>query len=129
MMEYKSLSPNIGVRSVKDTVEFYTNTLNFQLITSVPEEENFVWAMVAVDSVTIMFQEITSLIEEYPAVDYSEKPSLNFYIKMKESKELYKKLQGTKYIVKELHKTFYGMDEFAIKDINGYILTFAEDNQ
>jgi hypothetical protein len=30
-------------------------------------------------------------------------------------------------IVKGIEKTFYGATEFSIQDINGYILTFAED--
>ncbi|KAA6305142.1 hypothetical protein EZS27_043206, partial [termite gut metagenome] len=33
----------------------------------------------------------------------------------------------TDYLVKELHKTFYGADEFAVYDNNGFILTITED--
>ena len=29
-------------------------------------------------------------------------------------------------IIKDMHKTFYGVDEFIIKDINGSILYFGE---
>lgn len=29
-------------------------------------------------------------------------------------------------IVKDMHKTFYGADEFVIRDLNGYIIYFAE---
>jgi len=32
-------------------------------------------------------------------------------------------------IVKDQHETFYGKKEFAIKDLNGYYLVFAEDIQ
>ncbi|MDH6533844.1 catechol 2,3-dioxygenase-like lactoylglutathione lyase family enzyme [Parabacteroides sp. PM5-20] len=35
-MEYQTLSPNIGVKSVDETVQFYTETLGFNLIMSVP---------------------------------------------------------------------------------------------
>jgi hypothetical protein len=30
-------------------------------------------------------------------------------------------------VIKELEKTFYGATEFSIEDNNGYLLTFAED--
>lgn len=35
-MEYQSLSPNIGVKNVNETVRFYTRTLGFNLIIIVP---------------------------------------------------------------------------------------------
>ena len=31
--------------------------------------------------------------------------------------------------VKDLHETFYGKKEFAVRDLNGYYLVFAEDAQ
>ncbi|KAA6335992.1 hypothetical protein EZS27_015829, partial [termite gut metagenome] len=40
-MEYQSLSPNIGVKSVNETVKFYTEVLGFQLLMSVPETGEF----------------------------------------------------------------------------------------
>jgi uncharacterized glyoxalase superfamily protein PhnB len=130
MTNYQSLSPNIGVINVNESVKFYTETLGFQLAMSVPEEGNFVWAMVNSGSVNIMFQENSSLVEEYPQLaNRDTNGCISFYIKVKGMKELYEKLQGTGYIAKEMHKTFYGSDEFAIKDINGHILTISEDAQ
>lgn len=128
-MEYQSLSPNIGVNDVAETVRFYTETLGFSLITSVPSPDGRLqWAMVANGGATIMFQEVDNLTEEYPQL--TGRPILGvmtFYIKMKDMHTLYKKLQGTAYIAQELHHTFYGADEFAIFDNNGYILTITED--
>lgn len=128
-MEYQTLSPNIGVKSVDETVQFYTETLGFNLIMSVPAPTgNLQWAMVANGGATLMFQEMGNLIEEYPQL--SERPilgAMTFYVKMKGMQTLYEKLQGTTFIAKEMHKTFYGADEFAIFDNNGHILTITED--
>jgi len=128
-MEYQTLSPNIGVKSVDETVKFYTETLGFNIIMSVPSPNgNLQWAMLSNGGATIMFQEIGNLVEEYPQI--SERPlcgAITFYIKMKGMQSLYEKLQGTKYIAKEMHKTFYGADEFAIFDNAGNILTVTED--
>lgn len=128
-MEYKTLSPNIGVTNVDETVQFYTETLGFNLIMSVPSPKGGLqWAMVMGGGATLMFQEMGNLIEEYPQL--AKRPvlgTMTFYLKMKGMQALHDKLQGTEYIAKEMHKTFYGADEFAIFDNNGHILTITED--
>ena len=128
-MEYQSLSPNIGVKNVEETVRFYTEVLGFNLIMSVPSPRSGLqWAMVANGEATIMFQETDNLTEEYPQL--ANRPILGavtFYVKMKGMHALYEKLQGTKHLAKEMHKTFYGADEFAVVDNNGHILTITED--
>lgn len=128
-MEYQTLSPNIGVKSVDETVQFYTETLGFNLIMSVPAPTGSLqWAMVANGGATLMFQEIGNLVEEYPQL--ANRPvlgTMTFYVKMKGMQTLYEKLQGTKYLAKKMHKTFYGAEEFAIFDNNGHILTVTED--
>ncbi|WP_255495261.1 VOC family protein [Dysgonomonas sp. 521] len=128
-MEYQTLSPNIGVKSVNETVQFYTETLGFNLIMSVPAlTGSLQWAMVANGGTTFMFQEMDNLTEEYPQL--AGRPALGimtFYVKMKGMQTLYEKLLGTGSIAKEMHKTFYGADEFAIFDNNGHILTITED--
>ncbi len=128
-MKYQSLSPNIGVKNVEDTVRFYTETLGFNLIMSVPSPHGGLqWAMVANGGVTFMFQEIANLLEEYPQL--SDRPALGimtFYLKIKGMHELYKKLQGTEYIAQDMHTTFYGAEEFAVIDNNRHILTITED--
>lgn len=63
-MEYQTLSPNIGVKSVDETVQFYTETLGFNLIMSVPAPTGSLqWAMVANGEATLMFQEMGNLAD------------------------------------------------------------------
>lgn len=128
-MEYFTLTPNIGVKSVDETVKFYIETLGFNLVISVPSPKgNLQWAMVANGGATVMFQENGNLTEEYPQI--AERPvsgAITFYIKMKNMHFLYEQLRGTEYIAKEMNKTFYGADEFALFDNNGHILTITED--
>ncbi len=128
-MEYQTLSPNIGVKNVDETVRFYTEILGFDLIMNVPAPKGGLqWAMVANGNVTFMFQEMDNLIEEYPQLAERQiLGAMTFYVKMKGMQALYNKLQGTDYIAKEMHKTFYGADEFAVFDNNGHILTITED--
>lgn len=127
-MEYQSLSPNIGVADVNETVSFYTKILGFNLVMSNPQSGTLEWAMVANGNAVLMFQQMQSLKNEYPQL--ANRPAsgtITFYIKMKNMHSLYKKLKETEFLAKDLHKTFYGADEFAIFDNNGYILTITGD--
>ncbi|KAA6313702.1 hypothetical protein EZS27_035565 [termite gut metagenome] len=56
----------MGVKSVNETVKFYTEVLGFQRLMSVPETGEFAWAMVGSGNAVILFQETGNLQEEYP---------------------------------------------------------------
>ena len=47
----KKLTPNIMVEHVNNTVDFYRDVLGFALLTSVPEQGTFDWAMMKHDAV------------------------------------------------------------------------------
>ena len=123
----KKLTPNIMVEDVNRTIEFYKELLNFELLTTVPEEGQFAWAMMKRDEVEIMFQSRTSLEEEIPALQQKEiGGALTFYIQVEDLKELYTRLKENVTIIQDTHPTFYGAQEFAIQDCNGFILIFSE---
>ncbi len=44
---------------------------------------------------------------------------------MKDVKSFHDKIKDKVEIIKNMHKTFYGADEFVIKDLNGYIIYSA----
>ncbi|MCD6556474.1 MAG: alpha/beta hydrolase [Bacteroidales bacterium] len=130
IIEMKSMSPNLMVHDVNKTVDYYKNFFDFQLIMSVPEKGQYEWAMMKNGNVTIMFQEKESLSEELTSLQ--NKPlgaTMNLYFQTKNIEELYEKVKKTEKIAKELGTTFYGTEEFTMKDLNGYFLTFAEDNE
>ena len=62
-----SLAPNIFVRDINKTIEFY-NQLGFKVIMSVPEEGDLVWAMMTCGKANFMFQTYESLGEDLPEI-------------------------------------------------------------
>jgi uncharacterized glyoxalase superfamily protein PhnB len=122
----QSISPNIFVNDINKTIEYYKQ-LGFTVIATVPEQGDLVWAMMSSGGVIIMFQTFESLGNELPAISRQNGGSLLLYIQTNEIRKLYKELKDKVNIVKELNKTFYGATEFAIQDLNNYIITFAED--
>lgn len=123
----ESLSPNIFVENMNETLDFY-RSIGFQLEMTVPETGNdFVWAMMMNGEVTFMFQTLASLGEELPHISRKSGGSLLFYIKLKKVREFFELIKDKVTVLKPLETTFYGATEFAILDNNNYVLTFAED--
>jgi len=123
----ESLSPNIFVDDMNETITFY-KSIGFQLVMTVPEEGNdFVWAMLSNGDVTVMFQTFSSLGEELPQISRKNGGSLLFYIKLKKITEYFELIKDKVTVLKGLETTFYGATEFSILDNNNYVLTFAED--
>ncbi len=123
-----SISPNIFVRDINETIEFYKQ-LGFKLVMSVPEQGDFVWAMMTCGNVTFMFQTFDSLGAELPVISRQGGGSLLLYIRIKEIRLFHDRIKDKVNVIKGLEKTFYGATEFSVQDINGYILTFAEDEK
>jgi uncharacterized glyoxalase superfamily protein PhnB len=123
----ESLSPNIFVRDIQATIEFY-EALGFQLALSVPEKGHgdLVWAMLVNGNVSIMFQTYQSLGDTLPAISRQDGGSLLLYIKLPDIRSFFDKIKDKVTIAIGLEKTFYGATEFSIVDNNNYMLTFAE---
>ncbi|GHU85313.1 hypothetical protein FACS1894198_2970 [Clostridia bacterium] len=63
----KTITANLMVESVEDSLKFYKDVLGFTEVTSVPSENgNLQFAIVARDGGQIMFQERESFCGEYP---------------------------------------------------------------
>lgn len=124
---YQTITTNIMVKNVKETIKFYEEKLGFQKIVSVPEEGEILnFAILHKDKISIMLQEQKNLIEEYSTLKTDEiVPTFTLFITVDDVVTIYNELKDKVKIAKELHKTFYGKDEFAIFDNNGNILTIS----
>ncbi len=121
-----SISPNIFVRDINETIKYYEH-LGFKVVMKVPEQGDIVWAMMTCGTVNFMFQSFESLGDDLPEISRQDGGSLLFYIQTKEIRQFHDKIKDKIKVIKGLEKTFYGATEFSIQDNNGYILTFAEE--
>lgn len=134
---FKKITPNIMVADVNATIDYYKQNLEFEFVMGVDENKevkmkNFddstlTWAMLKKYNVEIMLQRADSLVEELPEFKGLKiGGTFTLYISMQDTKIFYNKIKDKVDIIKDIHKTFYGADEFVIKDLNGYIIYFAE---
>ncbi|WP_239617985.1 VOC family protein [Cohnella mopanensis] len=125
----QSITANLKVNNVKDTLVFYKDVLGFEVIVTVPEYDQPVldWGMVKNGGAELMFQETASLEGEYPVLrNHSGVGCLSLFIKVNDLEGLFDKIKDKVEVLKPIHKTFYDVNEFAILDNNGFVLTFAE---
>lgn len=114
------------VEDVTKSIEFYKNILGFELMMTVPEEGQFDFAILQSGNIEIMLQSNKSLIDEIPSLKgRAIGGTFTLYIETEGVTGLYEKIKDMVTVVQDMHDTFYGTKEFAIEDINGYILAFS----
>ena len=84
----KSISPNIFVKDINKTIDFYKQ-LGFSLTTTVPEEGDLIWAMMTCGNVTFMFQTFESLGNDLPTISRHNGGSLLLYIQTSDIRKFY----------------------------------------
>jgi len=136
--KFKKLTLDLMVDNVADSVVFYVTKLGFELDMVIPENEEsiekklspnkkYVYAMIHKDEVFIMFMQKDVYLQDLPVLkNYPIGASASLYIDVENLEKFYNKIKDRVEVIKELFTTWYGMNEFYIKDNNGYILGFAE---
>lgn len=137
-MKANKITPNFSVDNIKDTVSFYESVLGFKLVMAVPESQDgieqqiskgkeYVYALVVKDNVELMFQRTDSFKKDVVLSKQTTiGASVSFYIEVEDVAEFYNKIKTKTAAITPLETAWYGMREFYIEDINGYVLGFAQ---
>lgn len=124
----KSMASNLMVNDVAKTVEFYEKILGFTVSDTVPNDNGSLdFAIILKDNFQLMFQEKDNLAKEYPILKAEIlAPSITVYIIVDNFDDVYKDIKSKIDLYVDKHTTFYGAEEFAVQDCNGYVITFAK---
>lgn len=124
-----SLTPNLMVDDLGTTIEWYQETFDAEVVAQLPTgEPDPWWAQIVIDDVSLMFQEQDNLVQKLPDLeDASPGQSMPLFITVEDAEILHEKLEsaGVEFSQK-LHETEFGWFQFAVKDVNGYLLWFGE---
>lgn len=138
-MKLNKLTPNFAVQDIRKTVSYYQDILGFKLMMAVPEDKSgidgeldesktYIYAMMGRDNVELMFQRLDSIEEDIPPLkEFEQGASVSFYMEVEDIEFLYQAIKSKTDVVVDLKTAWYGMQEFYIRDCNGYILGFAEN--
>jgi uncharacterized glyoxalase superfamily protein PhnB len=124
---FRKLTPNLVVRDLKKSLDFYTRVLGFAPGMHVPDDPPYVFAAVTAGSVEIFLNDRTEVAKDLPELAERE-PSLCLYIEVDDVEGLHTKLSAADAaaVLKPPHTQFYGMREFVAKDPDGHLLMFAQ---
>ena len=87
------MSPNLMVKDIKASHEFYTMVLGFKLLDQEPKNADAVWMMFSYNDITIMIQSTESITEEIPQLKSEHTGgTLTFYITISDINSYYKKV-------------------------------------
>jgi len=119
------LSPTLAARNVKETIEFYKNSLGFKLGMCFPDANNPEYADLSKDGMILMFIPAENL-----GIGSEEKLGIgvNLYMAIDgDIDEYYQELKkkGVKIAV-DIKDEPYGIRDFTVEDIDGYELTFNQ---
>jgi len=133
----KKLTPNMAVKDVRETVNYYVDNLGFKLVMAVNDDKSamgdelvegkeYIWANVMCGDVGFMFQKEDSFVADIGEI-YSEiGSSSTYYMEIENIDAFYETLKDKVEVVKEIDNVWYGAREFYIRDCNGYVLGFSE---
>jgi uncharacterized glyoxalase superfamily protein PhnB len=115
-----SVSPMLKAKDLQETIGFYTNQLGFTLASSFGPDGKPTWCSLKREGACLMFYGMDA-----PKGPPSMTGVLYFY--PKDVRALWEQLKDKVPVEWELQEMDYGMLEFAIRDCNGYTLSFGQD--
>lgn len=124
---FKKMTPNLMVVDVEKSIQFYRDKLGFKVAITVPDSGPKDFAILQRDQVELMLQSRTSLLTDIPTVgSRGINPSVVLYVEVDDIHEIHDKVKSDVKVVKALGKTFYGMTEFYVQDLDSYVIGFAQ---
>jgi len=124
---FNKLTPNLMVESIEEALEFYRDVLGFNVVHTVPGDDSLNFAILNQGNVEMMLQARKSMKEDVPQVaEQSGSPTLILYVDVNGIEDFHARIRDSVDVVVPMRKTFYGMNEFYIRDPFGFFFGFAE---
>ena len=119
------IAPTLAVRNMRQTIEFYRDSLGFKVGMAFPDADNPEYADLSKDGMVLMFIRAKNI-----GISSEEKlgVGVNLYMQIDgDIDEYYKELKdkGVKIVV-DIKDEPYGIRDFTVEDIDGYKLTFNQ---
>jgi len=119
------ISPMLAVRNMKQTIQFYRDSLGFKMGMAFPDADNPEYTDLSKDEMVLMFMPAKNV-----GIGSREKlgVGVNIYMQVdRDIDEYYNELKnkGVKIVV-DIKDEPYGIRDFTIEDIDGYKLTFNQ---
>ncbi len=125
-MKFRRLTAELVTEDIPGTIEYYTQTLGLELDSVYPRDVPIPqWVQFKCNKDALMFESRESLGQVIPEIQSVKLGgSFDIFIEMEGVVEYYDAIKDKVQVIVEL--TDVPFKQFAIKDINGYILLFGQ---
>jgi catechol 2,3-dioxygenase-like lactoylglutathione lyase family enzyme len=119
-------TPVLLVDRVEPCLSFWTDRLGFEKVAEVPGPDGRPqFAMLVRDGIEVMYQTWAAVeAESRPAADGPRGHSIALFIEVSDLDQVDRAMAGVPRVT-DRHQTFYGMDEFTVREPAGALVTFA----
>jgi len=119
------ISPTLAVRNMKETIQFYRDSLGFKMGMAFPDADNPEYADLSKDGIVVMFVPAKNV-----GIGSRQRLGIgvNLYMQIDGDIDEYcneLKSKGVKVVV-DIKDEPFGIRDFTVEDINGYRLTFNQ---
>jgi uncharacterized glyoxalase superfamily protein PhnB len=128
-MKLKQLIPMLNVHNITASLDFYEQAFGFRIVSDPGTIEEWKWATIQSGDTSLMLTETSSaphFKQEEVRPESKDWPCI-YYFYPDDVKALYQHLLDKGYTPTDLHETFYGMNEFSIRDLDGHLLSFGQE--
>jgi len=132
-MKFSDVTPNLVVTDVERSLAFYRDVLGFNLVTTVPEAAPFAFAWMQRDGVSIFLNSLE--VTRAHDAELGSRPirgAASIFIVIEADAiangvdALFAAVGARARVRMPLTDQFYGMREFTIEDLDGYVIIFAQ---
>ena len=125
-MRFRRLTAELVTEDIPSTIDYYTKTLGLELDSVYPRDTAIPqWVQFKCSNDYLMFESRKSLGQVIPEIQSVKLGgSFDIFIEMEGVAEYYERIKDRVQVIVAL--TEFPFKQFAIKDINGYILLFGQ---
>jgi uncharacterized glyoxalase superfamily protein PhnB len=123
-MQMKKLTPVLTVDRVEPCAEFWTSRLGFRRTAEVPHGDALGFVILEKDGVEVMYQSRASVAADLPALA-EERHRTVLFIEIDDLDAVERAMDGVE-VVNPRRRTFYGMEEIAVREPGGSVVVFAQ---
>lgn len=124
MMSISKLTPILYVEAIEPSLRFWCDQLGFTIQTSVPHEDKLGFVILQQPGIEVMMQTRASVAADVPALANTPRGSSFLFLEV-ESIDAIQSLVPDAPVLVPRRQTFYGADEFFVREPGGNIVGFA----
>ena len=133
-MKFSDVTPNLVVTDVARSLAFYRDVLGFSLVTTVPDAAPFAFAWMKRDGVNVFLNSVETIRTHDAELAARPIPGAAGLFIVIDAETiaggvdaLFAAIGSRARVRMPLTDQFYGMREFTVEDLDGYVIIFAQE--